>query len=370
MRGIYIASTGQHVGKTTVCLGLLSGLKKRFSSVAYMKPVGQDLVAAEKRSAVDKDVALFREHFRLADADADMSPVTIPPGFTRSVLNGAVAPETLARRIRDAYESLSARHPFTLVEGTGHMGVGSILQLNNAQVAALLRLSVILITSGGLGSAFDALALNKTLCDAHGVAIKGVILNRVHPEKLEMLQTYMSRALASWRIPLLACIPFDGPLSYPSMRDFETLFGAELMTGEQHRLRHFPHIRLAAASVGVYRERIVHRQLIVTPASREDIVHATLTKHWDVKIAHPQDDLKAGLILTGHPPPSRALIEQVKRAEIPMLYTPISGYEAMKRITSFTAKIQSEDTTKVQEAIRVVESHIPFDALTRGASSL
>lgn len=41
-RPIYVAATEQHVGKTTTCLALISGLKKRFPhSIGYMKPVGQ-----------------------------------------------------------------------------------------------------------------------------------------------------------------------------------------------------------------------------------------------------------------------------------------------------------------------------------------
>jgi hypothetical protein len=39
--GVFIAATGQHVGKTTTCLGLVSALKDRFSRLTFMKPVGQ-----------------------------------------------------------------------------------------------------------------------------------------------------------------------------------------------------------------------------------------------------------------------------------------------------------------------------------------
>lgn len=44
-RPIYVAATQQHVGKTTTCLSLISGLKKRFpQSIGYIKPVGQQHV--------------------------------------------------------------------------------------------------------------------------------------------------------------------------------------------------------------------------------------------------------------------------------------------------------------------------------------
>eukprot|EP00903_Cladosiphon_okamuranus_P012148 g11396.t1 len=38
---LFIAATRQHVGKTTASLGIISGLKKRFKNVGFIKPVGQ-----------------------------------------------------------------------------------------------------------------------------------------------------------------------------------------------------------------------------------------------------------------------------------------------------------------------------------------
>jgi phosphate acetyltransferase len=67
------------------------------------------------------------------------------------------------------------------------------------------------------------------------------------------------------------------------------------------------------------------------------------------------------MILTGNVPPKASIVEQIKKAEIPMLYAPVNSYPAMKLITSFTAKIRREDVAKVKEAIEVVESHIDFN---------
>lgn len=87
MRGLFIASTGQHIGKTTTCLGLFSGLSKLFSNLGYMKPIGQQQITTEKGLQVDKDVLVFKQHFALKDSLASMSPVLIPPGFTRNFLD-------------------------------------------------------------------------------------------------------------------------------------------------------------------------------------------------------------------------------------------------------------------------------------------
>lgn len=368
-RSFFVAATGQNVGKTTICLGLVAGLKQRQKSVGFMKPVGQEHMETETGVRVDKDVILFKSHFQLQDPYEEMSPVLFPRGFTRDYLDGKVDHQSLTHKIEKSFEAITKRNTITVLEGTGHTGVGSIVNLNNAQVAARLQCPVIVVASGGLGSSFDELTLNHTQCEKYGVRVAGVILNRVLDEKREMIYEYMCKALKRWDIPLLGCIPFNSLLSMPTMQDFELLFQTQLLTGAGSRLRHFQHIRLVATSVEMYRTLIIPNQLIITPAGREDIILATLTRFWDLKIAHPEEELETGMILTGKVPPKESIVEQIERAGIPMLYAPVSSFIAMKMINTYTAKIRKEDTAKIEEAIKVVESHIDFDGLQNAIDS-
>jgi len=151
----------------------------------------------------------------------------------------------------------------------------------------------------------------------------------------------------------------------PTMEDFEILFQTKMLTGFEQRLRHFQQIQLVANSVEIYRTIIAPNQLIITPSGREDIILATLTRFWDLKISHPDEDLQAGMILTGKNPPKDSLIEQIKRAKIPMLYAPVSSFVAMKMINTFTSKIRNDDNEKIEEAISVVEKHVDFEMLAK-----
>lgn len=362
-RGFFVAATGQNVGKTTACLGLVSGLKKRFGSVGYIKPVGQEHIETETGAHVDKDVVIFKSHFHLSDEIETMSPVLFPRGFTRDYLDGKVDRGELTARILNSFEKIRTKHKFSVVEGTGHTGVGSIVDLNNAQVAALLGCPIILIASGGLGSSFDELSLNYTQCEKYGVRVAGVILNRVLQDKREMILEYMEKALKRWHVPLLGCIPYDAFLSTPTMSDFEQLFDTPLLSGQERALCHFHHIRLVASSVEMYRTLIVPNQLVITPASREDIILATLTRYWDEKIANPGKELELGMILTGKYPPKETIVDQIKRSGIPMIYVPLSSFIAMKMINTYTTKIRQNDLPKIEEAVRVVEQHVDFDRL-------
>ncbi len=361
-RAFFIASTGQHVGKTTMSLGLVAGLHKHFGKVSYMKPIGQEHVEVTGIK-VDKDVLLFKDRFNIEADYSSMSPVLFPRGFTRDYLDGKVDENKLARNIQSSFANICNTSDVAVIEGTGHVGVGSIINLNNAQVARLLNTDIILVASGGLGSSFDALSLNKQMCDDLGVNIAGIILNRVLPNKREMILDYMGKALKRWNIPILGCVPFDPFLSNPSFRDFESLFNTTLLTGQDHHLRHFKKIRLVAASVTSYLKLILPEQLIITPANREDIILATIEKNWEAD--HP---LHTGMILTGDMHPTPSIMKSLKKADIPMFYTPLSSYNVMEKITSFTAKIKAEDHEKVQEAIDLVQANIDFPKLINATS--
>lgn len=359
-KAIFMAATGQNVGKTTICLGAIAALKKKFPNLGFMKPVGQQHEQVEEGLLVDKDVVLFKEHFNLPTRYEDMSPVIFPRGFTKSFLDGKVTEAELRKKIHAAYEKIDAASDFIIVEGTGHVGVGSIVNLSNAAVAKALELDIVMIARGGLGSAFDELALNKALCDQHGVKIAGVILNRVLDEKREMVIHYVSKALEPWEIPLIGCIPFNQFLNTPSMEDFENLFNTILIAGEKYHYRHFETIRLVATSVETFKERIFSNQLIVTPATREDIIRSIIEKRASLS---EEKEPEHGLILTGRHPPTPLMIAKLKKADIPSLYAPYSSYEAMRKITSFTAKIRKEDTSKVIKAIELVETNLDFSVL-------
>jgi len=157
-RPIYVAATHQHVGKTTTCLALISGLQKRFPrSIGYLKPVGQQHVPVHsdvlnKEIQVDKDVTLVREHFGLHHLDYQhMSPVLIPKGYTKDYIDGKISYHKQLDAIANAVESISKENEVVLCEGTGHCAVGSIVGASNAKVANMIGADMVLIANGGLG---------------------------------------------------------------------------------------------------------------------------------------------------------------------------------------------------------------------------
>lgn len=363
-KSIFIAATGQNVGKTTICLGMLAALKKRYNNIGFIKPVGQHHIMVENQQIVDKDAYLFKKYFNLQSIWKDMSPVIIPSGFTRDYLNGEITTDDMLKQIRTSFNTVINEHDFTLVEGTGHIGVGSILNLCNARVASELGLDMVIIASGGLGSAHDELSLNITMAEKYGVKVRGVILNRVLEDKKMMIKEYFPKSLEKWNIPLIGCIPFDSFLSKPTVKDFEILFNTTIIAGNQHLYRHFERVKLFAGSIEEYAQEMEPNQLLIIPASREDVIMMTLEKHAEVYQKEGKD-FGGGIILTGRLEPSIPLKEEIRKSNIPVIYTQTNSYDAMKKITSFIAKIRLEDRMKIEKAINLIERSISFEDLLK-----
>ena len=213
MKNIYIAATSQHVGKTTCTLGLVSTLRKNGENVGYCKPVGQKHLDVNGEK-VDKDTVLFADLAGFTIKPSTHSPVIFWKGATQEFLD---TPEKydMRTKITVAQEDLLKTHERIIYEGTGHPGVGSVADLSNAKVAKLLGASVIMVVEGGIGSTIDMLNLCLSLFREEKVPILGVIINKVKPEKIDVVKKYVGKWIESKGLKLLGVIPYDKSLVFP-----------------------------------------------------------------------------------------------------------------------------------------------------------
>ncbi|MCM8763099.1 MAG: dethiobiotin synthase, partial [Candidatus Omnitrophica bacterium] len=85
---VFIAATKQNDGKTTVALGLIFNLQKRFKNIGFIKPIGQRYLE-EDGLKVDEDSLLIEKVGKACGIKCglkDMSPVAVEKGFTEKYL--------------------------------------------------------------------------------------------------------------------------------------------------------------------------------------------------------------------------------------------------------------------------------------------
>eukprot|EP00934_Nitzschia_sp_Nitz4_P005481 Nitzschia sp. Nitz4//scaffold230_size58257//12802//14211//NITZ4_006475-RA/size58257-augustus-gene-0.9-mRNA-1//-1//CDS//3329543232//5471//frame0 len=382
-RPIFVAATKQHVGKTTVSLALMSGLQKRFDKVGFIKPVGQQHVsvkdAAGNALRVDKDVVLMREHFGLGHVDyAHMSPVIIPSGYTKRYIDGEINFDAQLDRVHSSMQHVHDVSDTVLIEGTGHVAVGSVVGLNNAKVASQLGASMVLIANGGLGKAFDELELNRNLCEKFGVNIAGVIINKVLHDKYEQTKEYMEKALMdNWGIPLLGCVPDRPFLGCPALADLEHLFGTSLLSGEEHRLRHYTanDINVIVTNLTRFLENLREkdtRTLYICHCTRDDLIVGFLGEYERTRRSSTARPFEAALLICGRAgkyvisPEIQDMMRGVEGAPIMSVQMPTQ--HVMKAIMEFTPKLNIHDTSRVDVAVDHYEKYIDYDLLLKRTS--
>lgn len=343
-KSIFIASTGHNVGKTTIALGIMTALQSREMTLGYMKPVAHRLVDLDNIN-VDEDARLMRHIFDLKHVNvSDLSPIVLPRNVTADLLEGIVTADAFIEQFKASHGRMASSSNVTVLEGTGACGAGLSVGISTPQLAAAVGTGVILVTAaGGVGKMLDDISLHRQLCAAHGVPIVGVIANKCIPARIPSLHYYLTATLSRWNIPLFGCIPYVQSLAVPSMGDYEALFNSRLLTGRTHAAKQFADVRLIAASLDAFQSIITPSQLIITPASRTDIV--TFACAYFETLA-PED--RGGFILTGSHSPPTVVYSLLQRLDLPMMYVSSNSYDVMAQTMGSNCKYSVTGPEKVR----------------------
>jgi dethiobiotin synthetase len=208
----FVTGTDTGVGKTLVSAGILTALRRQGMSVAALKP-------AETGCARDADDALHPPDgaFLRAAAGLDDVPldVIVPHRYAMP------AAPAIAGRAEDVAFSLPrvercralllARAPrLLLVEGAGGLLVPFQDDLLAADVAAHLRLPLLVVARAGLGT------INHTLLTVfearrRGLHVAGVVLNRLVDERHPTEDSNAAEIERLGEVAVLGTVPYLPP---------------------------------------------------------------------------------------------------------------------------------------------------------------
>lgn len=361
---IYVAATSQHVGKTTSTLGIVAAIRNKGFSVGYCKPLGQEFVDLGDLK-VDKDALLFSKNMNFDLAANLHSPVILGKGVTSSFLRNPGCYD-FPSRVKYASDTLQEMHDVVVYEGTGHPGVGSVVDLSNAAVAKMLNSSVIMVVEGGVGNTIDLLNTNLSLFRESNVPIAGVIINKVLPEKSDKVKELVGLKLKQWGIPLLGVLPYDKTLSSPIMEGIRlAVDGLVIMNG--HKLDN----KVGNVASGALIEKkefddLQNLLMIVSHRRLESAIEALI----EIERKHPQEKLElAGIIVNGEGdfiPELQKYIpcqDYIMMHEVPLIATQLDTYGSALKINKIEVKINTRTPWKARRAIELIENHVDLDSL-------
>ena len=357
---VFVAATRMNDGKTTTCLGLFAALQSLYPRVGFIKPVGQRFVDVQGHK-VDEDSYLLDTIYDVRVPIESMSPVTVDSTFTRRYLKN---PEQLLPELKDkicrAFDRVSWEKDFTLIEGTGHAGVGSVFDLSNASVAKLLKAPVIMVCPGGIGRPIDEISLNKALFDKAGVEVIGAILNKVEHDKLETVREYAGLGLQRLGVPLLGILPVEKMLSAPNLTQIAEDIDGQWLNGRKGGAKQrVNRVIVGAMTAKGIVDYLTPGTLIITPGDRDDIILAAVSS---ARLSGGGSTI-AGLILTNDIQPHPKLAELLAQTDIPVIAAPGESYTVTSTINRMTVKTQPQDIDKIPVIKNLIMQNVDLKSL-------
>ncbi len=359
MARVFISATQQNVGKTTTSLGLYALFRSRGLRVGFIKPVGQRVIKRDGTTA-DEDAVLMQHIFQGGMSLADMSPVTIPRGYTKKYVFNRER-DRIFSLIDEAMEHVDTDADIVIVEGTGHAGVGSVIDASNADVASHLNAKVLVIGGGGIGKTVDEICLNKALFEQAGVPVIGAVVNKIHADKYDEISAAVRQGLTNKGVDCLAVMPFKRELTYPTVRQLKRELGLAVVAGSEY-LDHRVRGTIVAAmtpqnTLGYIRDGT----LVITPGDRVDNILVSISAH--LVGQRKNTGAIAGILLTGGIEPDPKIMGLVRDAHVPVLVSDRDTFSAAAAVDRLTVKIGPSDRDKVETAFAMIERHLDADAL-------
>jgi BioD-like phosphotransacetylase family protein len=362
---IFIAATRMNDGKTTTSLALFSALRSMTEDVGFIKPVGQRFVEVEGQQ-IDEDSVLLDQIFDVKTPIRAMSPISIHPTFTRDYLDSPDENHCeLIDKMCRAFDRAAFGRDYIIIEGTGHAGVGSVFNLCNADVARHLGAKVIIVASGGIGRPVDEIALNKAVFEAAGVQIIGAIINKVLPDKIDMVEKYCRIALEQMNIPLLGCIPHETKLTQPNLEQVVEETNGRWLNGKTAGGKNrIDRVIIGAMAAKGLVEHLDEGALIIAPGDREDILLSAIAA-----ASVEQGKVIAGIILTRSILPHPRLMEMISKTSIPVVLCSEDSYKVASKVNNMTVKTQPTDEDKIPIIKDLITKNIDLKAVLNAFDS-
>jgi dethiobiotin synthetase len=215
-RGVFVAGTDTGVGKTRVAAALLRGAAASGFRAVGMKPVAAGI---DPGAALNADVVSLMQAGNVAAPPEDVNPYALGAPIAPHLAAAAARTAIDLDRIVSAYGRLAGRADVVIVEGAGGVFVPIGARGDMLDIAARLRLPVLLVVGMRLGCLNHAL-LSALAIDARGLRLAGWIANRIDPGMFEVEANVgaLAQRLPAPLVADLAWGPESDPLDRASLR--------------------------------------------------------------------------------------------------------------------------------------------------------
>lgn len=375
MKTFLLVPSAEGIGLTSACLGFIQALECIGIKANFLKPFAQ-----EKNNTTSRTSEIISKIYK--------RPQVHPISFeTTNLMLSLGEMDELLEQAVSLHRQVARDHDILIVEGLAPVSSQSYTaQLNTALAQALDAQLILICTAdldhpqrtaetiddclrpfGGTEASRNAGVLfmrSKGLptdtAQIPPVTDPNLRLNTEIEAFAHQLQCY-SRHIGTDKFPIIGMVPFSATLSVPRTLDISRAIQARWINeGHASQLR-VQHSVLALGQVEHELDKFVAGELIVTAYDRHDLILAS-------SVATLTGIPLAGLLLTSFPEqhdslPIQVFIQQALKSGLPVMSTPLNGFDALQNIQAIANEVPSDDLTRAEQVTHFVSSHIDLDWL-------
>ena len=375
MKTILLVPTGESVGLTSACLGLIYALDCQGIKAGFVKPFSQ-----EPQAAADRTTALYRHLF---------SNETVEP-ISHAAVTRRLSHDENDELLEDAvrlHREIAKKHDLIIVEGLVPTSRDAFASQLNADLAKALDAKVLIVSTADIRNPAAAAEKIETQLRHFGGAgnarTAGVLFMRTKglPEGAAQVPVTLDPNLrlisdlnsftaelkkhnaniGTEAFPVIGLVPFSNTLSVPRMSDLAAHISAHWINEGEAKQRRVLHSSLIASNIEHELHKFVAGELIISASDRIDVLLAS-------SLANSNGIPLAGLVLTEHHQPNEQVLDFCQTAikqGLPIVHTPLSTFETAQELANLSNEIPVDDTERAEQVTRFVSSHIDPAWLTR-----
>jgi len=350
MNTLLVTSTDDGIGKTAITLALARHAQQAGYDVGYMKPKGTRLQSAVGKTR-DEDPMLARE---LLDLDAEMhemEPIVYSPTFIQEAIRGREDPDELRQQVVENFEDLAEEKDLMIVEGSGDLATGSIVDLTDGDIAEALDARVLLVTGYESVSTTD-----EVLSSARSIGdrLEGIVFNGVADAKMDELNDDVMPFLDSKDARVYGALPRVQELAGVTIEDLARSLGCDVLTPEIGLDDHVERFTVGAmgGNSALDQFRRTRDAIMITGGDRSEIQTAALEAA----------GIKA-LLLTGGFRPASAVLGRAQEEGVPILLVQSDTRTTIDRVENLLRSGRTRNEATVERMGQLLDESVDVERI-------
>jgi hypothetical protein len=333
---LYVASSEEAAGKTTICAGVGKHLLDEGKKVGFLK-----LILADKKSeGSDSDAVFMKQVLALSEPVDSLCPLISGEGV-------------LTNKVKQTYAKVSQGKDVVIIEGMCGHSPDDNLSKASYEIVEALKARVIIV-EGYSNQSSTAKFINTY--KGFGENLLGVVLNKVPSSQLKRVHDEIPPQFDAAAINILGILPEDRALFTLTIGELADYIQGEILNNAEKSAELVENFMVGAMYVDSGLEYFGRKRgkAVVVRDDRPDMQLAAL-----------ETPTKC-LVISGNTAPVYSVRYRAEDKGVPIILTKSDTSTILKSIEDALDKTRFNQEKKLLKLAEITEQHLSFQAISKG----